>query len=170
MGRRRERSGKWREILLEIPKIDNGSIMRLAPVVLAFPTSPSEAIAMAARSSRTTHGARDAVDGCRRATVRAGPAIGRRLQFGGSRGTGHSQPEASLPSPSAPDPPQMRAAALSDYPLRVDPPSRALQAMMQGTEIGQSKAEHILSEFFGQAGTKLQLGQHARVYRHPAIL
>src|SRR2546422_507286 len=85
MGRRRERSGKWREILLEIPKIDNGSIMRLAPVVLAFATSPSEAIAMAARSSRTTHGARDAVDGCRRATVRAGPAIGRRLQFGGSR-------------------------------------------------------------------------------------
>src|SRR6266566_3384652 len=65
MGRRRERSGKWREILLEIPKIDNGSIMRLAPVVLAFATSPSEAIAMAARSSRTTHGARDAVDGCR---------------------------------------------------------------------------------------------------------
>ncbi len=43
----------------------NGSIMRLAPVVLAFATSPSEAIAMAARSSRTTHGARDAVDGCR---------------------------------------------------------------------------------------------------------
>ena len=43
----------------------NGSIMRLAPVVLAFAASPTEAIAMAARSSRTTHGARDAVDGCR---------------------------------------------------------------------------------------------------------
>jgi ADP-ribosylglycohydrolase len=43
----------------------NGSIMRLAPVVLAFAASPDEAIAMAARSSRTTHGARDAVDGCR---------------------------------------------------------------------------------------------------------
>ena len=43
----------------------NGSIMRLAPVVLAFATSPSKAIEMAARSSRTTHGARDAVDGCR---------------------------------------------------------------------------------------------------------
>jgi ADP-ribosylglycohydrolase len=43
----------------------NGSIMRLAPVVLAFARSPSEAIAMAARSSRTTHGAPDAVDGCR---------------------------------------------------------------------------------------------------------
>jgi len=46
-------------------KAGNGSIMRLAPVVLAFATSPTEAIAMAARSSRTTHGARDAVDGCR---------------------------------------------------------------------------------------------------------
>jgi ADP-ribosylglycohydrolase len=43
----------------------NGSIMRLAPVVLAFAAAPTEAIAMAARSSRTTHGARDAVDGCR---------------------------------------------------------------------------------------------------------
>jgi ADP-ribosyl-[dinitrogen reductase] hydrolase len=43
----------------------NGSIMRLAPVVLAFAPSPREAIVMAARSSRTTHGARDAVDGCR---------------------------------------------------------------------------------------------------------
>lgn len=43
----------------------NGSIMRLAPVVLAFAISPGEAIAMAARSSWTTHGAREAVDGCR---------------------------------------------------------------------------------------------------------
>ncbi len=43
----------------------NGSIMRLAPVVLAFAPLPSEAVAMAARSSHTTHGARDAVDGCR---------------------------------------------------------------------------------------------------------
>jgi len=43
----------------------NGSIMRLAPVVLAFATLPREALAMAARSSQTTHGARDAVDGCR---------------------------------------------------------------------------------------------------------
>jgi hypothetical protein len=41
---------------------------------------------------------------------------------------------------------------------------------MEGTEIGQSKAENITSDFFGQAGAKLQLGQHARVYRHPAIV
>jgi hypothetical protein len=39
--------------------------MRLEPVVLAFATSPSKAIAMAAQSSRTTHGDRDAVDGRR---------------------------------------------------------------------------------------------------------
>jgi ADP-ribosyl-[dinitrogen reductase] hydrolase len=44
----------------------NGSIVRrLAPIVLAFAPSPSEAITTAARSSRTTHGARDAVEGCR---------------------------------------------------------------------------------------------------------
>jgi ADP-ribosylglycohydrolase len=43
----------------------NGSIMRLAPVVLAFARSPPEAIAMAAQSLRTTHGAREAIDGCR---------------------------------------------------------------------------------------------------------
>jgi ADP-ribosylglycohydrolase len=43
----------------------NGSIMRLAPVPLAFARRPLDAIAMAADSSRTTHGAREAVDGCR---------------------------------------------------------------------------------------------------------
>jgi ADP-ribosylglycohydrolase len=43
----------------------NGSIMRLAPVVLAYAADPETAIARAAESSRTTHGAREAVDGCR---------------------------------------------------------------------------------------------------------
>jgi ADP-ribosyl-[dinitrogen reductase] hydrolase len=43
----------------------NGSIMRLAPVVLYFAASPATAIARAAASSRTTHGAAAAVDGCR---------------------------------------------------------------------------------------------------------
>lgn len=42
----------------------NGSIMRLAPVVLAFALSPSRAIKLAADSSRTTHGAEEAIDGC----------------------------------------------------------------------------------------------------------
>ena len=43
----------------------NGSIMRLAPVPLFFAPDPEAAIARAADSSRTTHGAREAVDGCR---------------------------------------------------------------------------------------------------------
>lgn len=43
----------------------NGSIMRLAPVVLAFAHDPATAIARAAESSRTTHATAAAVDGCR---------------------------------------------------------------------------------------------------------
>lgn len=43
----------------------NGSIMRLAPVPLFFRQDPQAAIAYAAKSSQTTHGAAEAVDGCR---------------------------------------------------------------------------------------------------------
>jgi ADP-ribosylglycohydrolase len=43
----------------------NGSIMRLAPVPLFFARDPEAAIRLAADSSRTTHGAREAVDACR---------------------------------------------------------------------------------------------------------
>jgi ADP-ribosyl-[dinitrogen reductase] hydrolase len=43
----------------------NGSLMRLAPVPLFFAREPARAIARAADSSRTTHGAREAVDACR---------------------------------------------------------------------------------------------------------
>ena len=43
----------------------NGSLMRLAPVPMAFCRDPAEAISMAADSSRTTHGTRAAVDACR---------------------------------------------------------------------------------------------------------
>ena len=44
----------------------NGSLMRLAPVPLFFaPAGAKEAIARAGESSRTTHGAAAAVDGCR---------------------------------------------------------------------------------------------------------
>ena len=39
--------------------------MRLAPVPLLFARQPQHAIARAAESSRTTHGAPEAVDGCR---------------------------------------------------------------------------------------------------------
>jgi len=43
----------------------NGSLMRLAPVPLRWAMTPGEAIHMAGESSRTTHGAATAVDGCR---------------------------------------------------------------------------------------------------------
>ncbi|EJF10770.1 ADP-ribosylglycohydrolase family protein, partial [Pontibacter sp. BAB1700] len=42
----------------------NGSIMRLAPVPLYFHQQPEQALEYAAHSSRTTHGARTAVDAC----------------------------------------------------------------------------------------------------------
>ncbi len=43
----------------------NGSLMRLAPVVLFFANDPVTAVARAADSSRTTHGAVECVDACR---------------------------------------------------------------------------------------------------------
>lgn len=43
----------------------NGSLMRLAPVVLYFANDPENAISYAALSSRTTHAATEAVDACR---------------------------------------------------------------------------------------------------------
>lgn len=43
----------------------NGSLMRLAPVVLFFAAEPIKAIHFAGESSRTTHGAANAVDACR---------------------------------------------------------------------------------------------------------
>jgi ADP-ribosyl-[dinitrogen reductase] hydrolase len=43
----------------------NGSIMRLAPVPMRYAATPARAIELAADSSRTTHGARIAVDACR---------------------------------------------------------------------------------------------------------
>jgi ADP-ribosyl-[dinitrogen reductase] hydrolase len=43
----------------------NGCIMRLAPVPLFFARNPQDAIERSADSSRTTHGAEEAVDACR---------------------------------------------------------------------------------------------------------
>jgi len=43
----------------------NGSLMRLAPAPLAFAQDPVRAIARSADSSRTTHGAPEAIDACR---------------------------------------------------------------------------------------------------------
>jgi ADP-ribosylglycohydrolase len=43
----------------------NGSIMRLAPVPMAYAADPGLAIELAGSSSRTTHGARTCLDACR---------------------------------------------------------------------------------------------------------
>jgi ADP-ribosylglycohydrolase len=43
----------------------NGSLMRLAPVPLRYAGEPGEAIRLAGEHSRTTHGARTAIDACR---------------------------------------------------------------------------------------------------------
>ena len=43
----------------------NGSLMRLAPVPMYFARRVDDAIALSANSSRTTHGATEAVDACR---------------------------------------------------------------------------------------------------------
>lgn len=43
----------------------NGSLMRLAPIPLAFAGDPAAAVEQAGRMSRTTHGAAEAVDACR---------------------------------------------------------------------------------------------------------
>lgn len=43
----------------------NGSLMRLAPVPLAFAADPATAVRLSGESSRTTHGATSAVDACR---------------------------------------------------------------------------------------------------------
>jgi ADP-ribosyl-[dinitrogen reductase] hydrolase len=43
----------------------NGSLMRLAPIPLFFASDPKQAIHYASESSRTTHGTKAAVDGCR---------------------------------------------------------------------------------------------------------
>ncbi len=43
----------------------NGSLMRLAPVAMAFRHDPRLAVELAGESSRTTHGATECVDACR---------------------------------------------------------------------------------------------------------
>ncbi len=51
--------------LTERSSAGNGSLMRLTPVPLFFAGRPSEAVARAADSSRTTHAVTEAVDACR---------------------------------------------------------------------------------------------------------
>lgn len=60
-----ERTGDPRSGPTDPNAAGNGSIMRLAPVPLFFAADPAKAAEMSGESSRTTHGAAEAVDGCR---------------------------------------------------------------------------------------------------------
>ncbi|HYN87769.1 MAG TPA: ADP-ribosylglycohydrolase family protein, partial [Ardenticatenaceae bacterium] len=60
-----ERSGEPYAGPADPASAGNGSIMRLAPVPLFFAQRPREAIERSGESSRTTHGAPEAVAGCR---------------------------------------------------------------------------------------------------------
>jgi ADP-ribosyl-[dinitrogen reductase] hydrolase len=63
--RRFERSGDPVSGSTDPNSAGNGSLMRLAPVPLFYAGNPRAAIEFAAESSRTTHGAQEAVDACR---------------------------------------------------------------------------------------------------------
>ena len=66
--RRFERSGDPFAGSADPHSAGNGSLMRLAPIPLAFHADPDLAERRVAEMSRTTHGARTCVDGCRFAT------------------------------------------------------------------------------------------------------
>lgn len=59
-----EKTGKLSDISTNSNATTNGSLMRLAPVPLAFLSDPAGAIERSKDSSKTTHGAQDAVDSC----------------------------------------------------------------------------------------------------------
>ncbi len=61
---RYERSGNPYSGVSDPMTAGNGSLMRLAPVPMAYANDPSLALYYAAQSSRTTHGAEAAVDAC----------------------------------------------------------------------------------------------------------
>src|SRR5690606_15081424 len=60
-----EASGKPFSGPTEADTAGNGSIMRLAPLAIAYAHDPREAVRLAAESSRTTHGAFDCIEACR---------------------------------------------------------------------------------------------------------
>lgn len=60
-----ERTGEPYSGSTDTMSAGNGSLMRLAPVPMYFAGDAREAIDRSADSSRTTHGAREAVDACR---------------------------------------------------------------------------------------------------------
>lgn len=60
-----ERSGEPDAGSTDPTSAGNGSLMRLAPVPIAYARTPARARQRAANASRTTHGATEAIDACR---------------------------------------------------------------------------------------------------------
>lgn len=99
----------------------NGSLMRLAPVAMFFCNAPREALPAAADSSRTTHGAAEAVDACRYFTA---------LLIGALRGEDRETLLAPLYTPEpglwdeAPLSPKIEAVARGSFKLKQPPDIR----------------------------------------------
>lgn len=82
----------------------NGSLMRLAPVALFFRHDPRAAVHLAGESSRTTHGAREAIDACRYfAALLVGACLGRSKEELVGRGPFEPVPGLWSETPLAPE-------------------------------------------------------------------
>ena len=112
----------------------NGSLMRLAPVPMFFAANPREAIDRAADSSRTTHGAVEAVDACR---YFAGLLVsaGRGARFSLRRWTGWF-PGSGWRSASNRSTRRRAAVRASLQPLDAPDPRHAMEQLLhQGLEV-----------------------------------
>ena len=101
----------------------NGSIMRLAPIPLAFADTPCKAIYLAGKSSLTTHGSQCAADACR---LLAQIII--RSLSGSSRASLLGKISCWAPDGSAPDPPlctQVQALDAGSFRAKNPPDIRA---------------------------------------------
>lgn len=111
----------------------NGSLMRLAPVVLFYANDPEEAIRMAGESSRTTHGTREAIDACRwfaSLMLAALAGVPKREILGGSY--------SGLSGRWAADPLAPRVAAVSAGSWAGKQPPRAEETPDEQKHIGNS--------------------------------
>ena len=110
----------------------NGSIMRLAPVPLFYASSPAEAVRMAGDSSRTTHGAAEAVDACRYlAGLIVGALQGREKE---ELMSAHFCPVSDLGEEEKPLAPKIAAVAAGSFKVREPPEIRGTGYVVQSLE------------------------------------
>jgi ADP-ribosyl-[dinitrogen reductase] hydrolase len=99
----------------------NGSLMRLAPIPLAYRANIDVAIVEAARSSRTTHAAAEAVDACRFMTL----LMVRALQGASKEQLLHEGLwDESIHQPTGPLAPKVRVIAKGSYKAKKPPALR----------------------------------------------